>query len=203
MSKLKTDMPVVEAVEFLSSRVAEQARKDSVLLTDIELRQLSFSEETATTEQIAAARSFDETHNSDDFESRVTNLLRSAFAQDIQRGMRANWERHLVALRNHDVYVLVMVDQAGIRRPKASRRKVPRPKLSIAMIRRSPDAFAALITACGIVYFFVLQIGWSRKGPPILGNLTDRLISSEKVRGIFLVAWIVSMLWLLIRSKDL
>jgi|ERR1700722_9244350 len=203
MSNLETQMPVVEAVGFLSSRVAEQARKDSVPLTDVELIQLSFSEETATPEQIAAARSFDETHNSEDFEARITKLLRSAFNHDVQRGMRANWERHLAALRNHDVYVLVMIDQAGIHRPKAARRKVPRPKSPTALIRRSPDVFAGLITACGFVYFFVLRIGWSRKGPPILGNLADSLISSEKVRGIFLIAWIVSMLWLFIRFKAL
>jgi hypothetical protein len=204
MNNLETETSVVEAVWFLSSRVAEQARKDSVSLSDIELMQLSFSEETATPGQIAAARSFDETHNSDEFEERVTRLLRTAFNHDVQRGMRATWERHLAVLRNHDVYVLVIVDQAGISRPKApARRKVPRPKSPTALIRRSPDIFAGLITLCGFVYFFVLRVGWSRKGPPILGNLTDRLIPSEKVRGIFLVAWLVSMLWLFVRFKDL
>jgi hypothetical protein len=204
MTTLKTETSVIEAVGFLSSRIAEQARKDFVPLTDTELMQLSFSEETATPEQIAAARSFDETHNSDEFEAKITRLLRSAFNYDVQRGMRANWERHLASLRNRDVYVLVMVDQAGIPRPKApARRKVPKPKSPTAVIRRSPDVCAGLITLCGFVYFFVLRIGWSRKGPPILGNLADSLIPSEKVRGIFLLAWLASMLWLFIRFRDL
>jgi hypothetical protein len=51
--------------------------------------------------------------------------------------------------------------------------------------------------------FFVLRIGWSRKGPRILGDLTDRLIPNEKVRGIVLLAWLVSIVWLLLRFKDL
>jgi hypothetical protein len=204
MSTLKTEPSVAEAVEFLSSRVAEQARKDSVPLTNIELMQLSFSEETATPKQIATARSFDETHNSDEFEAKITGLLRSAFNHDVHCSMRATWERNLAALRNHDIYVLVMVDQAGIPRPKtAVRLKVPHPQSPIALIRTSPDVLAGLIALCGVVYFFVLEIGWSRNGSPILGGLSDRLIPNEEVRDISFLAWLVSVLWLLIRFKDL
>lgn len=204
MERLETANSVAEAVEFLSSRVAEQARKDSVPLTDIELRQLSFSEETATAEDIAEARAFDETHENDEFEAKITKLLRSAFRSDVQHGRRATWEKNLAALRNHDTYVLVMVDQAGIPRPKSTiRLKPPRGISPITIIRRLPDILAGLITVCGVVYFFVLRIGWSRRGPPILGNFADHLIPNDRFRSIFLLAWIASMLWLLVRFKDL
>ena len=118
MKKVDAETSVAEAVGFLSSRVAEEARKESVPLTNIELKQLSFTEETANAEEIAAARAFDAANDIDEFEAKVTSLLRRAFQQDVQSGMRAAWDKHLAALRNHDIYVLVMVDQAGIPRPK-------------------------------------------------------------------------------------
>jgi hypothetical protein len=99
MKKVDIENSVAEALKFLSSRVAEEARKDSVPLTDIELKQLSFSEETATADDIAAARAFDETHDSDEFEAKITKLLRSAFHGDVQHGMRATWEKNFAALR--------------------------------------------------------------------------------------------------------
>jgi hypothetical protein len=203
MKSTEVEKSVAEAIGFLSSRVAEEARKDSVPLTDIELKQLSFTEETATAEEIAGARAFDESNDTDEFEAKITRLLSSAFHHDAERGMRATWETHLAALRNHDVYVLVMVDHAGIPRPKPPvRLNVPR-AISLKMMRRSPDILAGLITLCGFVYFFVLHIRWDRGGRPILGNLAENLLPSEKLRGIFLFAWLGSMLWLLVRFKDL
>jgi hypothetical protein len=83
---------VAGAVGFLSSRVVEEARKDSIPLTDAELKQLSFTEETATAEEVAGAREFDETNDTDEFEAKVASLLRNAFHHDVQSGIRATWE---------------------------------------------------------------------------------------------------------------
>jgi hypothetical protein len=107
--------------------------------------------------------------------------LHRAFDHDAQHGMRATWEKHLAALRNHDVYVLAMVDQAGIPRPKPEARlNVPRPIALTTLIRRSPDILAGLITLSGLVYFFLLRIGWSKHGPSIFGNLDERLIPQRQ-----------------------
>jgi len=204
MKSAEAETSVAGAVGFLSSRVAEEARKDSVPLTDIELKQLSFTEKTATAEEIAGARAFDEANDTDEFEARIATLLRSAFHHDVQLGMRATWEKHLAALRNHDVYVLVMVDQAGIPRPKPPLRlNLPRAISLKMLMRRSPDILAGLIALCGFAYFFLLRIAWHRGGPPILGNLAGNLLPSEKLRSIFLFAWLGSMLRLLVRFKDL
>ncbi len=165
---------------------------------------LSASKLRTTADEIAGARAFDEANDTDEFEAKITRLLRSAFNHDVQFGMRATWEKHLAALRNHDVYALVMVDQAGIRRPKPTVRVTQARAISpMAPVRRLPDIAAGLITVCGVVYFFILRIGWSRRGPPILGNLAEHLIQNEKFRSIFLFAWLGSMLWLLVRFKDL
>jgi hypothetical protein len=118
--------------------------------------------------------------------------------------MGATWDKHLAALRNHDVYVLVMIDQAGIPRPKPSvRQNVQRAISPKMLMRRSPDMLAGLITLCGSAYFLVLHMRWHWGGPPIFGNLAENLLPSERLRGIFLLLWLGSMLWLSIRFKDL
>ena len=200
MKTVETGTSVAEAVEFLTSRVAEEARKDAVPLTDVELKQLAFTEETATPDEIAAASAFDEANNSEEFEAKITKLLRSAFRHDAQHGMRAAWQKHLAALRDHDIYVLVMVDQAGISRPKPTiPRMAPFAISPTMLVRKSPDILAGLVAFCGFIYFFVFHIGWSRSGPPILGNFAEHLLPSESIRGIFLWMWLGSMAWLMIR----
>ena len=94
-----------------------------------------------------------------------------------------------------------MVDQAGISRPKPRVRLRRTPKGFKMPIRRLPDVVAGLITALGIVYFFILRMGWSRGGPPIFGNLAEHLLPSEKESAVFFITWIGSMIWLLVRDK--
>jgi hypothetical protein len=203
MKKLETEVGVAEAVRFLTSRIAEQARDDSVSLTDLELKQLSFSEGTASAEEIAAANDFDVTNDSDKFEAKIVALLRSAFHHDVKRGMGETWREHLAALRDQDIYVLVMLDQAKIPRHKTSLVRAALFSTSPRKLFRTfPDAAAGFLTLCGFVYFFLLRMGWGRRGPPIFGNLAERLIPSDSVRGTLLVIWIGSMLWLWFRTKD-
>ncbi len=202
MEGIETEVSLSEAVGFLTSRVAEQARRDSVHITDAEIKQLSFTEETATKEEIAAARAFDDANDVDEFEEKVSKLLRNAFDQDVKRGMRSLWQKHLAALRYHDIYVLVMIDQAGIPRPKPSTRLRPTAKAPQTLIRKLPDMAAGLITALGVVYFLILKMRWHRGGPPIFGNVAEHLLPNEQVRGAFLLAWLGSMIWLFVRSRD-
>jgi hypothetical protein len=202
MEGIEIEVPLADAVGFLTTRVAEEARRDSVHLTDAEIRQLSFTEETATEKEIAAARAFDDANDTDQFEAKISKLLRNACDHDVKRGMRSLWQKHLASLRDHDVYVLVMVDQAGISRPKPTVRLRPSAKAPQMLIRRLPDVAAGLITALGIVYFLILKMGWHRGGPPIFGNVAEHLLPSEQVRGAFLLAWLGSMIWLFVRHKD-
>jgi hypothetical protein len=125
---IETELSLADAVGFLTTRVAEEAREESVHITDAEIKQLSFTEEMAAKEEIAAARAFDDSNDTDEFEAKISKLLRNAFDHDVKRGMRSVWQKHLASLRNHDVYVLVMVDQAGIPRLKPSVRVRPSAK---------------------------------------------------------------------------
>lgn len=76
MEGIETDLSVADAVGFLKTRVAEEAQRESVHITDAEIKQLSFTEETATKEQIAAARAFDDANDTDEFEAKISKLLR-------------------------------------------------------------------------------------------------------------------------------
>lgn len=197
MKNLEAESAVAEAMSFLTSRVAEQSRTDLVPLSDIELRQLAFSEETATAEALADAAEFDAANNSKKFEAKITKLLRRAYRYDVQHGMEAIWREHLSALCDHDVYVLVMVDQAKIPRPK--------PNLLVAfiatltrrgLVRLLPDLVAWFVAISGFVYFFVLPGNTYRtSGVRIFGDLAERLIPNENVRlGVF-VTWLGVIYW--------
>jgi hypothetical protein len=187
-----------QAVSFLVSRIAEQARADSVPLSRTELHQLSFSEETASDSEIAAAAEFDANNDATLFEAKVRELLHRAFERDVENGTRALWEVHLAALANEDVYVQVMVDEAGI----------PRPKPTIGVfLPKSTTQFTALLRhavvwtlpLAGAFYFIILPMRWGKQpeDPYMFGSLVDRLHLSEGLKGAFFIVWIAASVFLL------
>ncbi len=202
MKAIKNRDSVAEAVGFLSARVTGEARRDSIPLSEAEIRQLSFTEETATAEEIAIARAFDEAHDTDEFETKIAKLLREAFKDDSKHGLRSTWEKHLAALRSHDVYILVMVDQAGIHRPKSVVRPVASAIVSKTLKGKPSDIAAGLITVLGFVYFIILHTGSSRRSQPIFGNFAEHLVPNEQARAAFFLLWLGSMLWLFVRYRD-
>jgi hypothetical protein len=202
MKDVEHESSVAEAVGFLSTRVIEEARRDSVPLNDVEIKQLSFAEETATAKEIAAANAFDNAKGADEFEGKISKLLGKAFKHDVKNGLRSTWQKHLAALRNHDAYILVMVDQAGIPRPKPSVRLLATAIVSQTLKGRPLDITAGLITVLGVVYFLVLRMGWSRRSGPIFGNFAEHLVPNEQVRGVLLLTWLGGMIWLLVRFRD-
>src|SRR5215472_5419924 len=83
---IETELSLADAVGFLTTRVAEEARRESVHITDAEIKQLSFIEETATKEEIAAAHAFDDANDTDEFEAKISKLLGNSFDRDVKRG---------------------------------------------------------------------------------------------------------------------
>jgi len=92
MEGIESEVPRADAVGFLTTRVAEEARRDSVHLAEAEIKQLSFTEETATEEEITAARAFDVANDTDEFEAKISKLLRNAFDRDVKRGVLSLWQ---------------------------------------------------------------------------------------------------------------
>ena len=203
MRKLETQPPATEAVAFILTRIQEQALQDAVSLSEPELKQLWFSEETASAEQLAATAEFDVGHDMAKFEAKIAKLLRRAFHRDVHHGMEAVWRQNLAALRKQDMYVLVMVDQAKIPRPRANgltallESLVPS-RLGLTLRRAS----LVLVVSSGSAYFFLLPMKWGLNEPRIFGNLAEELIPSESVRGAFFLIWIVSV-FLLVRKEKI
>jgi hypothetical protein len=109
---LTFDPSVDFAKRFLLSKLEQQARSDSVPLTDGEKR-LFLS--TASDETAAANADLDDT----EFEARMARLLKDAYTREKRsQADREAWMDALKSLRDEDFYGLVMVDQAGIARPK-------------------------------------------------------------------------------------
>jgi hypothetical protein len=104
------------AKQFLSSKLSAQAAHDKVTLDEIEKRMFVFSESSVTAD-IEAMEVFDKNYDSGDYESKVTRLLRKAYAHDKRKkeGKR-EWSDALKTLSQEDFYGLVMIDQAGIPR---------------------------------------------------------------------------------------
>jgi hypothetical protein len=104
------------AKEFLSSKLSAQASHDKVALDEIEKKMFVFSESSGEPD-LQAQEVFDKTYDSNEYESKITKLLREAYAHDKRtKDGKSEWLDALKALRREDFYGLVMIDQAGIPR---------------------------------------------------------------------------------------
>ena len=104
------------AKQFLLAKLSAQAARDGVSLDDIEKRMFLFSEISGNPD-LEANETFDEKYDDNAYESKVTKLLRRAYARDKRTETgRGEWKDALDALKQEDFYGLVMVDQAGIPR---------------------------------------------------------------------------------------
>jgi hypothetical protein len=110
-----SSLPAESSKEFLISKVLRQAGEDGILLSELERRMLSFSEGTASADDIEAAEQFENEYDSDAYEARIARLLRKAYQRDAKLGQRHRWDDAARALRSEDWYILVMLQQAGIK----------------------------------------------------------------------------------------
>ena len=170
------------AKRFLINRVVEQALTDRVLLSDIEKTMLGFSEPTATPAEMEAAESFEREYDAKKYEAKVAKLLRRAHNRDKKSGDTGSWRRALAALNEDDCYLLVMVEQAGIKIPGRWRVIVKAflNKLTIAM---------GVVGLCGWVFFFPI-----RNISPI--PLRVYVIHSDLLTVVLFAVWIAA-LWLI------
>ncbi|MGA1988848.1 MAG: hypothetical protein ABSG72_21450 [Candidatus Sulfotelmatobacter sp.] len=85
-------------------------------MDEIEKKMFVFSESSGEPD-LQAQEVFDKTYDSNEYESKITKLLREAYAHDKRtKDGKSEWLDALKALRREDFYGLVMIDQAGIPR---------------------------------------------------------------------------------------
>jgi hypothetical protein len=186
--RVENSMPVEtqtvdSAKQFLFSKVLEQAQRDGVSLSDVEKRMLVFSEGSASSGDVKAEQEFEVEFDDQQSEAKIAKLFQRAYGYDKKMSDEENpWKQALDALRKADIYMLVMVDQAGI----------PRPRSYVAV----PSAFdpedilfavfeIGVLAAGFVIVFDPLRWGWVRSD---LIRLAVMLISIG-------ICWFVGKVW--------
>lgn len=107
-------MSIAEAKQFLADRIAAEADGEGAPLSDIEKDMLVFSEADAGEKQMETARTFERDFDDKEYESRIARLARTVYDRDVEAGRKAEWDEALDELASEDMYLFVMLEQAGI-----------------------------------------------------------------------------------------
>lgn len=102
--------------QFVVDRIVDQARREGVALTDIEIRMLKFTEEPSNSKDLEAAAIFDRDYYDEEYEKKIANLVRHAYERDKQSGNQDSWDDPLVHLACRDLYLNVTIERAGVNR---------------------------------------------------------------------------------------
>jgi hypothetical protein len=105
---------VAEAKQFLANRIAAEAEREGAPLSEIEKAMLAFSEAGASEKELESARSFERDFDDQEYESCIARLARAVYDRDVEAGRKAEWDEALDELASEDVYLMAMLEQAGI-----------------------------------------------------------------------------------------
>jgi len=105
-----------DAKEFLVSRIAAEAEREGVPLSDVERNMLYFSETAWTLpNMMAISDQFERRYDQDQYEDKIARLIRTARqrARQEDRPDFEAWSDAIRTLGTEDHYILLMVKQAG------------------------------------------------------------------------------------------
>jgi hypothetical protein len=108
----------MEAKQFLISRIAEEARRQRIPLSELEQKMLFFSESYPTLPDMAeVAQKFESEYNDEEYEKKIAQLSKSAYQRERNESPETAqlWKDAIEVLKKEDHYILVMIDQ-----PRAS-----------------------------------------------------------------------------------
>jgi hypothetical protein len=108
-------MDSAAAKEFLIARVTKEADMENVPLSEVERKMLYFTEVYPSLPDIYEVNAeFERTCDSDEYERKITDLLRKARDRDREQSLvqGQQWEDAIDALKQEDHYILVMVYRA-------------------------------------------------------------------------------------------
>jgi hypothetical protein len=111
---------VAKAKDFIVERIVDEARRENVPLTDVEIQILGFAEPSAGASDKKAAAASDHDHDSEAYESKIAQLLKNVYERDLESGLKPDWDRHLDEIADEDMYLLVMLEKAGIMKTTTS-----------------------------------------------------------------------------------
>lgn len=108
-----------EAKEFVISKIAAEAQRENVQLSEVERKMLYFTESGWTLPDIMKVNEdFDREYDQDEYEQKIAKLVKKADSR-IRKGPRDDYEKWWDAIRflqREDHYISVMIRLAGLRR---------------------------------------------------------------------------------------
>jgi hypothetical protein len=180
-------MQDLEAKDFLVQQTAEQAALEHVPLSDIEKRMMYFTEGGEMREDaIKLNDEFEADCDSDEYEARISRLLRHARArikkEDPTRA--SQWKEAIQQLSKGDHYILVLCGEYNAKLPKA-----PRPKYDSLKLLST----ALLVIVVGGAIMWVVDaisdrygIHWPKSGPEthsVMPTWLQRLLLGSLIVG--------------------
>ena len=138
---------VVKAKRFLVNRIVDQAKRDNVPLTEIEIAMLGFAKTSASPKELDAAAVFEREYDDAKFEAKIAKLVRDVRELDKKAGREAIWEQSLDSLADDDIYLAEILRKTGFREP-------PKPWYVPGWQTIQQHLGAIALVAAGIVVIF-------------------------------------------------
>jgi hypothetical protein len=104
---------ILEAKDYLAGRIAAEAERDGIPLTDVERKMLYFTETGWTLPDMKQVSSeFDRDYDQGEYEQKIGGLVSKIQSRLRDQGESEgeNWDRAIMKLSRGDHYLLVLVD---------------------------------------------------------------------------------------------
>src|SRR3984893_1328245 len=99
-----------EALDFMASQIADEAKREGVSLSDVERKMLYFSETAWTLPDMAEVNEeFDSNYDQGEFERKIAGVVRNIQRAPMpDKGEEPSWDKAVHVLRSEDHYLLVL-----------------------------------------------------------------------------------------------
>jgi hypothetical protein len=127
----------MDAKEFIVSRIAQEARRHDISLSELERKMLYFSEVyPRLPDMMEVAEKFEAKYDAEKYEKKIRELSRKAFERDRKESPENArlWRDAIKVLRKEDHYILVMLDVPGLAMPDVPQPGADRAKLLVAAL---------------------------------------------------------------------
>lgn len=172
-----------QALDYLAGRIAAEAARENVPLSEVERKMLYFLETDWTLPDMAAVSAeFDRTCDQKEYEQKISGLVRNIEAEGRQQNQEEEqtWDAAFEKLCDGDRYLLVLLD--------------PRLSESKQAGRPPHDILKLWLTAFGIVFgSFALMALYKWLLWPRFSMLADRILGNQSGFGVFLIGLV--LLW--------
>jgi hypothetical protein len=138
---------VVKAKRFVINRIVDQAKRDNVPLSEVEIAMLGFAKTSSSLKELQGAAVFAREFDDAKYESKIAKLVHDVRELDKKIGRDAVWEQSLVSLSDDEIYLAEILRKTSMPEPPG-----PRNLPGWRAMRQHIPAIA--LVAAGIVVIF-------------------------------------------------